>query len=102
MAFNGKIGWQHYDLQTEVGKCNMAMLLELFKRETDLFKDKCHEYATVVTKYGVPADNEHAKKLSDEASFIDEGRYYIAMKIAEKLTDTELVQREIIPKPKEE
>lgn len=77
-------GWEHYELEKEIAKSNMAQLLELFKRESDKYTQKCIEFAKSLSKL----TDEGRKEIEDEARLLHEGMQKISLVIAEVLTDT--------------
>lgn len=81
MAING---WEHYELEKEIAKSNMAQLLELFKREDDSYSKKCGEFVTVLSGL----TEEGKKKFEEECELLEERRIKVALVIAEKLTST--------------
>ena len=84
-----RTGWEHYDLEKEIANANMAQLLELFKRESEKYINKCAEYVKTLSKL----TEEGKKDIEEEADLLDEGRRKIAMHIAEILTDTKRMLR---------
>lgn len=89
-----RTGWEHYDLEKEIGQCNMAMLLELFKRESAKYDKGCLDYFHAIGKL----TEEGKKETEEQLTLLNEGRQKIAMRIAEILTDTKRIQQEIRPK----
>ncbi|UGO47720.1 hypothetical protein MCCARTNEY_146 [Bacillus phage vB_BanH_McCartney] len=79
-----KTGWENYDLETEMSKCNTAQLLMLFKREDDKYSAECGKFVQLhahLTETGKAEMEAKCKSL-------DEGRQRIALRIAELLTKT--------------
>lgn len=89
-----RTGWEHHELEKEMHKCNMAQLLELFKRENQKYIDKCIEYTNGLGKL----TDDGKKEIHEEAILLAEGRDKVALEIALILTDTKRIQREISPK----
>lgn len=87
-------GWEHYDLGKEIARSNMAMLLELFKREHERYTNKCVEYVNSQGKL----TEEGKKELEKECDLINEGCLKISFEIAERLTNVKKIQYEILPK----
>jgi DNA-directed RNA polymerase subunit F len=88
-----RTGWEHYELEKEVFNSNLAQLLELFKRESEKYTNKCVDYTKSIGKL----TEDGKKELEEEAILINEGREKIALHIAEILTDVKRIQRHIIP-----
>jgi hypothetical protein len=79
-----RTGWEHHDLEKEIFKCNVAQLLELFKRESQKYIAKCAEYTNGLGRL----TEEGKKELQNEAILLAEGRDKVALAITEILTDT--------------
>ncbi|MNP56668.1 hypothetical protein D3C76_1514130 [compost metagenome] len=73
-------GWEHYDLEKEMGGANIALLLELFKRENKKYIDKCIELVA-----GNLTEDER-NKIIDHCTLLDEARVKVSLRIAEILT----------------
>lgn len=89
-----KTGWEHHELEKEMANSNLAQLLELFKRESEKYTNKCVNLVENSSKL----TEEGKKELENEASLLQEGKEKLAMEIAEMLTDTKKFQREVRPK----
>lgn len=89
-----RTGWEHHELEKEMSNSNFAQLLEIFKRESEKYTNKCVEYTFNLSKLTA----EGKKEMENEAKLLQEGRQKVAMEIAEILTDTKRFQREIRPK----
>lgn len=76
-----RTGWEHYELEKEIYNSNMAQLLELFKRESGKYTEKCIEYVKA------KLTPEGKKEVEEECYLLSEGREKIAMRIAEMLTN---------------
>jgi hypothetical protein len=77
-----RTGWEHYELEKEMSKTNIAGMLELFKREDNKFSAKCAELVQSFSKLTDEGKNE----IENECKLLDEARQKIALRIAESLT----------------
>jgi hypothetical protein len=77
-------GWEHYDLEKEMAECNIAGLLELFKREAKASSDKAVEYINVMKNL----TDEGKKEFEEQFNLLQERKIKIALSIAEHLTET--------------
>lgn len=77
-------GWEHYDLEKEMLKCNIAQLLELYKTEYEKYLAKCKIYFDSLPSL----TKEGKKKMEEECALCDEARTKVALRIVEQLTDT--------------
>lgn len=77
-------GWEHYDLQKEVNKSNIAQLLEMFKRESEKYDLKCVEFCDFDGKL-----SEKVKEnILSECEFLQEGRILISLELTKRMTET--------------
>jgi hypothetical protein len=83
-----RTGWEHYELEKVIINSNMAQLLELFKRESEKYINKCVEYSNSLSKL----TEDSKKQVEEECQLLNEGRVKIAVYIAEKLTDFKSIQ----------
>ncbi|MEK3987671.1 hypothetical protein MHB77_30520 [Paenibacillus sp. FSL K6-3166] len=86
-------GWEHYDLEKEIGNSNMAQLLELFKRESEKFSQECVKYVDSNGKLTM----DERKKVEEKCTFLNEARMKVALEVAERMTDITRIQHQVIP-----
>jgi DNA-directed RNA polymerase subunit F len=89
-----RTGWEHHELEKEISNSTIAQLLELFKRESEKYTNKCVEFANSLGRL----TESGKKQIEEEALLLSEGREKVALHIVEILTDVKRIQREIAPK----
>lgn len=77
-----RTGWEHYELEKEMARTNVAGLLVIFKREDEKFSHKCGELFKSFSKL----TEDGKKELEDECKLQDEARQKVALRIVETLT----------------
>lgn len=86
-------GWEHHDLEKEIGASNMAQLLTLFKRGNEEYIEMCGKYVDLSCEL----TDEAKSKTREQCEFLYQAKVKIALEIAERMTETTKVQREVIP-----
>jgi len=86
-------GWEHYDLEKEISGSNMAQLLELFKRENEKYLGMCVKYVDLLDEL----TEEAKEKTREQCEFLLASKTKVALEIAERMTETTKIQREVVP-----
>ena len=76
-------GWDYYDLQKEIQKCNMFELLLLYRREKKKFQEKCVE----LINNGESLNDLGKEKIEKECKFLEGSEMKIALEIADRMTN---------------
>ena len=78
-------GWEHYELEKEMVNANMATLLELYKRENNVYLEGCKNYVKVLPDLTEEGD----AKIKGELALQHERCIKLSLRIADDLTNTD-------------
>lgn len=90
-------GWEHFELEKEIGNSNIAQLLEIFKREDAQYKVMCKHYVSIYRASGNNIEAPEVQAVKRDCEHLEVSRLKVSLIIAQRLTDTERIQNQVYP-----